>query len=119
MRWSNPSGSDGVSRALPTLELSDLSLALQYVAQLVDSIQEAAAGKCIDLEMDSLRVAQELQQGTLREVKVEEMHVERKIRLVYPAGRQLSHAARAFLEVVRMRGSTTEAVYKRGKYMRG
>jgi hypothetical protein len=26
--------------------------------------------------------------------------VERKIRLVYPARRQLSHAARAFLEIV-------------------
>lgn len=50
-------------------------------------------------------VEQELQQGTLREVKVEEMHVERKIRLVYPAGRQLSHAARAFLDLVRQRGT--------------
>ena len=31
---------------------------------------------------------------------VKEMHVERKIRLVYPARRALSHAARAFLDVV-------------------
>jgi len=36
----------------------------------------------------------------LREVKVPEMHVERKIRLIYPTKRGLSHAARAFLEVV-------------------
>jgi hypothetical protein len=28
------------------------------------------------------------------------MHVERKIRLVYPTRRALSHAAQAFLEVV-------------------
>ena len=28
------------------------------------------------------------------------MHVERKIRLVYPARRALSHAAQAFLELV-------------------
>lgn len=46
-------------------------------------------------------VEQELDQGTLRAVKVEELNVERKIRLVYPARRALSHAAQAFLEVVR------------------
>ena len=46
-------------------------------------------------------VEQELEQGTLCEVKVEELHVERKIRLVYPARRALSHAAKAFLEVVK------------------
>jgi DNA-binding transcriptional LysR family regulator len=45
-------------------------------------------------------VEQEVKQGLLREVRVEELHVDRKIRLVYPARRQLSHAARAFLEVV-------------------
>ena len=45
-------------------------------------------------------VEQEVKQGTLCEVKVKELSVERKIRLVYPAKRALSHAARAFLEVV-------------------
>ena len=46
-------------------------------------------------------VEQELRQGTLKEIRVPELSVERKIRLVYPAKRVLSHAARAFLEVVR------------------
>ncbi len=45
-------------------------------------------------------VESELDQGTLREVRVEELHVERKIHLVYPARRVLSHAANAFLELV-------------------
>ena len=45
-------------------------------------------------------VMEEIGQGTLREVTVEELHVERKIRLVYPARRALSHAARAFLDLV-------------------
>ena len=45
-------------------------------------------------------VEQEIEQGTLAEVRVKEMHVERKIRLVYPVRRALSHAAHAFLEVV-------------------
>ena len=45
-------------------------------------------------------VEQEIEQRLLCEVRVKEMHVERKIRLVYPTRRALSHAARAFLEVV-------------------
>jgi DNA-binding transcriptional LysR family regulator len=44
-------------------------------------------------------VEQELEQQTLKEVRVEQLSVERKIRLVYPARRALSHAARAFLEL--------------------
>jgi hypothetical protein len=43
-------------------------------------------------------VEQELKQETLREVRVEELSVERKIHLVSPAKRSLSHVAKAFLE---------------------
>jgi len=46
-------------------------------------------------------IEQEVKQDTLREVKVPELSMERKIHLVYPAKRSLSHAARAFLELVR------------------
>lgn len=46
-------------------------------------------------------VEQELAQKSLCEVKVAELHVERKIRLAYPAKRGLSHAAKAFLDVVK------------------
>lgn len=45
-------------------------------------------------------VEQEIEQKLVCEVRVKELHVERKIRLVYPTRRVLSHAARAFLEVV-------------------
>ncbi len=45
-------------------------------------------------------VEQEIEQKQLCEVRVKEMHMERKIRLVYPTRRALSHAAQAFLEVV-------------------
>jgi DNA-binding transcriptional LysR family regulator len=47
---------------------------------------------CVDAEID---------RGLLREVRVEELTVARKVHLVYPARRALSHAARAFLEVVK------------------
>jgi len=45
-------------------------------------------------------VDEEIGQGILCEVNVKELHVDRKIRLVYPARRALSHAAQAFLEGV-------------------
>jgi DNA-binding transcriptional LysR family regulator len=45
-------------------------------------------------------VEEELSHGLVREVRVREMDMERKIRLVYPAKRALSHAAEAFLELV-------------------
>jgi DNA-binding transcriptional LysR family regulator len=46
-------------------------------------------------------VEQEVAQGALAEVRVPELTVERPIRLAYPAKRALSHAGRAFLELVR------------------
>jgi DNA-binding transcriptional LysR family regulator len=46
-------------------------------------------------------VEQEVKQNTLREVRVRELNVERKIHLVSPAKRSLSHAAKAFLELVK------------------
>jgi len=45
-------------------------------------------------------VEQEIEQKLICEVRVKEIHVERKVRLIHPARRALSHAARAFLEVV-------------------
>ena len=45
-------------------------------------------------------VEHEIEQKVLCEVRVKEMHLERKIRLVYPTRRALSHAAQAFLELV-------------------
>ncbi len=46
-------------------------------------------------------VEQEIRQKMLCEVEVKEIKVERKIRLVYPARRALSHASRAFLDLVK------------------
>jgi DNA-binding transcriptional LysR family regulator len=54
-------------------------------------------------------VEQEIKQDLLREIRVKELNVERKIRLVYPARRALSHAAKAFLEQVKRAQSDNEA----------
>jgi DNA-binding transcriptional LysR family regulator len=48
-----------------------------------------------------MTVEQDVEQDVLREIKVTELNVDRHIRLVHPAKRSLSHAARAFLELVR------------------
>ncbi len=45
-------------------------------------------------------VDHEIEQGVLREVRVKELQVDRKIHLVYPAQRTLSHAAKAFLATI-------------------
>jgi DNA-binding transcriptional LysR family regulator len=45
-------------------------------------------------------VEREIEQKLLHEVQVKEMHLNRNIFLVYPARRGLSHAAKAFLELV-------------------
>jgi len=55
-------------------------------------------------------VEQEVEQGLLCEVKVEELNVEKIVRLVFPARRVLSHAARAFLELVRSKTPPAPAV---------
>ena len=45
-------------------------------------------------------VEQEIRHGLVKEIKVKQLAIERKILLVYPARRALSHAAQAFVEVV-------------------
>jgi DNA-binding transcriptional LysR family regulator len=45
-------------------------------------------------------VERDIKQGDLMEVKVEGMAVEREIRLIFPACRILSHAAKAFIYIV-------------------
>ena len=45
-------------------------------------------------------VGREIRQGSLCEVRVEEISVQRPIHLVYPEGRTLSRASKAFLELV-------------------
>ena len=45
-------------------------------------------------------VVEEIEQKMLAEVKVDELSIERKIRLIYPLRRALSHAAKAFLDLV-------------------
>jgi DNA-binding transcriptional LysR family regulator len=50
-------------------------------------------------------VQQDVETGVVRELAVRELDVERKVRLLYAKGRTLSHAARAFLDLVHTEAS--------------
>ena len=66
-----------------------------------ETIKQAVAHRMGVAFLPRMTVQAELESGILVEVPVKELKVERKIRLVHPSRRQLSHAARAFLEVVK------------------
>ncbi len=66
---------------------------IETIRKLVQSNQGVAF-------LPRMCVEQEIEQKLLCEVHVKEMHLERKIRLVYPTRRALSHAAKAFLDLV-------------------
>ena len=57
-----------------------------------------AAGNGVAL-VPGIAVEPELARGELIAVEVKELKLERKLRIVYRKGGQLSHAARAFLQV--------------------
>jgi DNA-binding transcriptional LysR family regulator len=67
----------------------------------VETIRRMVADNLGVAFLPRMCVEGDLAQKTLCEVKVKELQVERKIRLVYPSRRALSHAARAFLDVVK------------------
>ena len=45
-------------------------------------------------------VEDDLRQGKLCEIKVEELQIDRNIRLIYPYKRRLSYATQAFLDLL-------------------
>src|SRR5579885_976901 len=90
-----------------------------YRALVIKTFQHYRAPSNMDIEMPTVEtirkmvqrnlgvaflprmcVEQEIEQGRLCEVRVPELQMERPIRLAYPARRALSHAAKAFLEML-------------------
>jgi DNA-binding transcriptional LysR family regulator len=78
----------------------------------IDAIKRfVAAGNGVAL-VPGIAVEPELARGELVAVTVKELKVERKLRIVHRKGGQLSHAARAFLQVAQ---SISEKI--RGRYL--
>ena len=67
---------------------------LETIRRLVQSGQGVAF-------LPRMCVRQDVASGAVREVTVKELHVERKVRLLYAKARTLSHAARAFLDLLK------------------
>jgi len=67
----------------------------------VETIKKLVQGEMGVAFVPRMCVQSELATGLLAEVPVRELPVARKIHLVYPAHRHLSHAARAFLDQVK------------------
>ncbi len=74
----------------------------------VETIRKLVQGNEGVAFLPRICVEQEIRQDVLREIKVKELNLERKIRLVYPARRALSHAAKAFLDLVKRTGAESD-----------
>ncbi len=75
-------------------------LRMEVEMPTIESIRKLVQSNLGVAFLPRMCVEQEIEQQVVYEVRVKEMHVERKIRLIYPTRRALSHAAAAFLEVV-------------------
>ncbi|MDE3167671.1 MAG: LysR family transcriptional regulator [Acidobacteriota bacterium] len=75
-------------------------LRMEVEMPTIESIRKLVQSNLGVAFLPRMCVEQEIEQQVVCEVRVKEMHVERKIRLIYPTRRALSHAAAAFLEVV-------------------
>jgi DNA-binding transcriptional LysR family regulator len=75
-------------------------LRMEVEMPTIESIRKLVQSNLGVAFLPRMCVEQEIEQQMVCEVRVREMHVERKIRLIYPTRRALSHAAAAFLDVV-------------------
>lgn len=77
----------------------------------IESIKRfVAAGNGVAL-VPQISVAPELGRGELKSIPVKELKLERKLRIVYRKGGQLSHAARAFLKVAQSISTNLKGPY--------
>jgi len=86
---------------LKTFQLYKVPLNMDVEMPTVETIRKLVQRDEGVAFLPRMCVKQEIQQATLCQITVAEMKLERKIMLVYPAKRALSHAAKAFLELVK------------------
>jgi len=78
-----------------------VKLNMEVEMPTIETIRKLVQGNQGVAFLPRMCVEQEIHHRVLAEVKVKELNVERKIRLVMPTRRALSHAAQAFLELVK------------------
>jgi DNA-binding transcriptional LysR family regulator len=87
-------------RVIETFQQHRVPLNMEIELPTIETIRQLVERNLGVAFLPRMCVHREIEQGALREVRVTQMQMERKIRLVYAAKRQLSHAAQGFLEVV-------------------
>lgn len=87
-------------RVIETFQNHHVPLNMEIELPTIETIRQLVERNLGVAFLPRMCVQREIEQGALCEVRVKEMQMERQIRLVYPAKRQLSHAAQGFLEVV-------------------
>ena len=86
---------------METFQKHQVPLHMDIEMPTVETIKKMVQTKMGVAFVPRMCVQAELAAGQLVEIPMRELHVARKIRLVHPAHRNLSHAARAFLELVK------------------
>ncbi len=97
-------------RVLRTFERHHVPLRMEIELPTVESIKKYVQMEQAVALVPRMCIEDELAKGALVEIEVPELHVERTLRVVYRRGDPLSHAARAFLQVVSQAAPTAEAV---------
>ena len=87
-------------RVIETFQEHRVPLNMEIELPTIETIRRFVGRNLGVAFLPRMCVESEIEQGLLTEVRVKEVQMERQIRLIHPANRQLSHAARGFLEVV-------------------
>lgn len=95
-------------KVLRAFQAHHVPLNMDVEVPSLEAIKKAVQTKMGVAFFPRMVVEDDLEAGRLVEIAVKELRVERKIQLLWPTRRQLSHAARAFLDVVRRSGAVSE-----------
>ncbi len=87
-------------RVLRTFEKYHVPLHMDVELPTVESIKKFVQMQQAVALVPRMCIEEELAKGALMEVEIPELRIERKLRVVFRRGDPLSHAARAFLQVV-------------------
>jgi DNA-binding transcriptional LysR family regulator len=87
-------------RVLRTFEKHRVPLNMDVELPTVESIKKLVQMRQAVALVPRMCIEEELEKGELVEVEIPELRIERTLRVVYRRGDPLSHAARAFLELV-------------------
>lgn len=92
------------ARVIETFRRHQVPLNMRIEMPTIETMRRLVQNNLGVTFLPKMCVEQQLQDGSLREIRVREIGMERTIRLIYPARRALSHASEAFLALAKERG---------------